>query len=111
MEKIKFNKDNYSGNESEVRIYRNGSFVISSLEGYTFWLVENKGELEIHGAEFNPNGELEIHGSEFNPNCVLGIVSRSSYNPNCNYLASGMEIDRSDKNRFVAAAKLLCNIV
>jgi len=98
MERIKFNKSNWKGEESEVKVYGNGVFVISSLKGYKFWLVQNKAE-------------LEIHGSEFNPNHVLGIISRSSYSPDCNYLASGMEIDRSDKNRFVAAAKLLCNIV
>ena len=98
MERIKFNKSNWNGDESEVKIYENRTFTISSLKGYRFWLVENKGELEIHGFEFNPN-------------YVLGIITRSSYNPDCNYLASGMEIDRSDKNRFVAAAKLLCNIV
>lgn len=103
MKKVEFNKSNWSGEKTFVK-YSEGkkTFTIESMPEYKFKLVS-------HSFKDDPDlNYYHIEGNDWERGYSFGIVSEHK---GMWYAMQGSAIEREDANLYVAAAKLLCNLI
>jgi hypothetical protein len=102
MPRIQFDKDNWTGEKDYINILNDdGKFTIDSHKPTVYrlnrTLCREEGCAKIQGSDW------DWLGDEF----TLGSV----YKDGSMFYATVADIGRSDKSPFIAAAKLLCNII
>ena len=99
MKLVEFNKENWSGESTLVRIFKGGLFKIDSYKGYRFRLQPIKVTTDLDEEGY------QIVGDGFTG--PLGTV----WEGRLGWMAYQDGIERSADDKFVAAAKLISNIL
>lgn len=100
MREVTFNRSDWSGRSETMQIQDNGSFV---LMGYTFQL-NRRPDQEDDLLTYCASITSEDHGK-------LGSVIRFKDEGIYTALEGGNDMNRDDPDPYVAAAKLICNLI
>ena len=97
--KIEFNMENWSGDHTTLTCDPETlKFSMSHMTGYEFWLEPVQGEHESY----------TIRGNRWDPDFSLGNVWKTLSGENA---AMEYGCERWSYQKFIAAAKLLCNTI